>query len=368
MRLLLLNQFVPPDGAPTARLLGDLGEACAAAGWEPVLLGAHAGYHKGGQRGVQRLLRDGLAHLKLFWAGLRAGPCDWVVCLSDPPALPFTAALLARCKRARLAHWAMDVYPQVAVALGALPPGPVSRLVGAAMRFGYREADLLVALDGDMQKLIASVCDRPVQVLPPWPPAIPLSAASAAPTRSTAPLRTWLYSGNLGRAHEYRDLLDAQRLIEQSGGGWRLVFQGGGPGREEAQAYAAELKLTHCHWLDYAPDDELLASLQQADVLIATQKPSTQGLLWPSKLALMTLLNQPILFLGPHPSQISELLTRTHSNNGIFQPGNPKEIAAWLATLPIKTLPTAPQTVSERVESLRISHLKNWTNWLQQGL
>ena len=129
MRLFLLNQFVPPDKSPTARLVGDLAEAFSDVGWEPVFIGKQEGYRQGSKRGLSRLIRDLLAHVRLFWAGLGAGPCDWIVCLSDPPGLPFTAALLARIKGARLAHWAMDVYPEVAVQLGALPSGWASRWV-----------------------------------------------------------------------------------------------------------------------------------------------------------------------------------------------------------------------------------------------
>lgn len=367
MRILLLNQFVPPDSAPTSRLLADLAEAFTAAGWEPILVGAHAGYHQGRQKGWRRLLRDATAHLKLLWAGLRAGPCDWVICLSDPPALPFTAALLARLKRAQLAHWAMDVYPQIAVALGALPAGWASRWVGAAMRFGYREAELLVALDEDMRHRIAAVTDRPIKVLPPWPPAIQATAAhppSTAPNSATASPRIWLYSGNLGRAHEYRDLLAAQQFIEQTGGGWRLVFQGGGPLREEAQAEAARLGLTDCEWLGYAEDEHLLQRLQQADVLIATQRPSTQGLLWPSKLALMLLLDQPILFVGPNPSQISQLLGAHSPSHGVFSPGQSAEIASWLRQLPAKSVPCSPSTITERVTALRNLGVQTWIQWL----
>jgi colanic acid biosynthesis glycosyl transferase WcaI len=363
MRILLLNQFVPPDSAPTSRLLADLADGIAAAGWEPVLLGAHSGYHKGGQRGLRRLFRDGLAHLKLFWAGLCAGPCDWVICLSDPPALPFTSALLARCKRARLAHWAMDVYPQVAEALGALSPGLVSHGVGKAMRFGYREADLLVALDADMRQQIESAGGRSVKILPPWPPPI-MPHADEASKRPPSSQRTWLYSGNLGRAHEYRDLLEAQQLIERSGGGWRLVFQGGGPCRAEAKAYAAELGLTACEWLDYAPEEALLPSLQQAEVLIATQRPCTRGLLWPSKLALMTLLDQPVLFVGPTVGPIADLLTQGTATNGVFPPGRAGEIADWLRCQPMPSDPLDPPKVSQRVAACRAAGLEAWTRWL----
>lgn len=367
MRLLLLNQFVPPDPAPTARLLGDLAEAFSAQGWEPVLIGKQDGYRQGKKRGLARLIRDGLAHARMFWAGLRAGPCDWIVCLSDPPGLPFTAALLARIKRARLAHWAMDVYPEVAVALGALPSGMVSRLVGAAMTFGYRKCDLLVALDEDMRQVIGGRCDlNPVNVQPPWPPTFRPARASHSPSETG---RTWLYSGNLGRAHEFRDILEAQRLLETGPKPWRLVFQGGGPSFEEARAYAAVLGLKHCQWQNYADDAALLETLLQADVLIATQKESMLGLLWPSKLAVLQLMGRPILWVGPATGQIGATLRASSAMNGVFAPGEAAAIAQWIGSLPMpddRTLPSVEEVLQKSVRQ-RQQGLAQFTRWLVQS-
>ncbi len=409
MRILLLNQFVPPDEAPTARLLGDLKEHLETLGCIVTLLGANTGYQGGAKTGLSRLLRDAKAHLNLLWKGLRLGPFDWIVCLTDPPGLPFTSAILARIKRARLAHWAMDVYPQVAVKLGALPDGLPSRLVAAAMRFGYRDSNPLVALDEDMKQVLETCGGARIHVLPPWPPLptlnSPLSTSKSpppisdtptfdvqrsSPTSDTqafdvqhstfevqssspisggaaaSPQRTWLYSGNLGRAHEYKDLLETQRLLEASGAPWQLVFQGSGPCRNEAQALASQLGLKNCHWQPYAPSDQLLPSLLAADVLIASQKESLQGLLWPSKLALMTLTARPILWLGPTQGQIATDLAAASPLNGLFSPGHPEAIAQWLSSLPPKVSANFPtqESIQTHAAHLRIQGLNLWANHL----
>jgi glycosyltransferase involved in cell wall biosynthesis len=394
VRILLINQFVPPDEAPTARLLGDLKQHLETLDCSVTLLGASEGYQGAAKTGVARLLRDAKAHLNLLWKGLRLGPFDWIVCLTDPPGLPFTSAILARVKRARLAHWAMDVYPQVAVKLGALPDGLPSRLVAAAMRFGYRNSDPLVALDEDMRQVLETCGGIRIQVLPPWPPlptaqSEPFKALEkngpslsdtqafnfqsstftvhrSSPISDGAASRTWLYSGNLGRAHEYKDLLEAQRLLEASGAPWQLVFQGSGPCRTDAQSMAAQLGLKNCLWQPYAPSDQLLPSLLAADVLIASQKESLQGLLWPSKLALMTLTARPILWLGPTQGQIATDLAAASPLNGLFSPGHPEAIAQWLSALPPKDSTNLPTQESIRSSAtlLRTQGLKRWASHL----
>lgn len=362
MRILIINQFVPPATPPTARLVGDLAEALTKAGHEVVCIGATSGY--GPIRGIRRLWRDATAHLKISLAVLTAGRCDWIVCLSDPTGLPFTATLLARLKRTRLAHWAMDVYPQVAVALQAMKEGAVSRAVGKAMRHGYRGCDVLVGLDADMAAEIAHVSGCPVSVLPPWPSAINDAETKALPEIAPSARRRWLYSGNLGRAHDFATLLEAQRLIEAEGLPWDLHFQGGGPCRQAALSMAEELGLNHCHWSGYAPDDELLSSLLGADVLIATQLPETRGLLWPSKLALMQQLDLPILWIGPIEGQIARDLHATSHLAGVFANGDARAVVNWLKSLPAQPTRPTSDVVQMRVEQLRTAGLAQWEVWL----
>ena len=360
MRILLINQFIPPATPPTARLLGDLAEALQEAGHEVTCIGATGGY--GTVRGLRRIWRDATAHLKLSWNVLTAGRCDWIICFSDPTGLPFTASLLARLKRARLAHWAMDVYPQVAIALKAMNDGIAAKSVGTAMRIGYRGCDLLVGLDADMAKEIHRVSGHKVEVLPPWPPAV--EAASDSPASPTE-RRRWLYSGNLGRAHDFITLLTAQKQIEEEGLPWSLHFQGGGPCREAAMSMAEEMGLQHCHWAGYADDDKLVKSLLDADALVATQLPATRGLLWPSKLALMQQLDRPILWIGPMDGQIAKDLKAADSNAGVFANGDSGAIVSWLRSLPAPSPILAYNLIQQRVETLRRQGIHHWLTWLE---
>ena len=222
------------------------------------------------------------------WTILRAGwqqrppdqRPDVVLALSSPPGLLVVAALLARRHRARLAHWAMDLYPELAVALGEIKPGsPVARVVGAAMRRAYRRAALVVALDEDMRDHLQACCRVPVRVLVPWPDPATEHQAADATAKAQPGLGICLYSGNLGRAHEWQTLLEAHALLEERGRPVSLVFQRDGAGRAAAQAHADKLGLRRCHWKDYAPKDGLLPTLLAARVFVVKQRPETRGLL-----------------------------------------------------------------------------------------
>jgi hypothetical protein len=140
-----------------------------------------------------------------------------------------------------------------------------------------------------------------------------------------------MYSGNLGRAHEYETLLRAQRLLEDAGQPFDLIFQGGGNAWAAARSRAAELELHHCHWETYVPTEDLVSSLLQAHVLIATQRQEVKGLLWPSKLALLRLLPRPIVWVGPQDGSIAQDLESLRTHHETFAVGDFNGLAAWLS-------------------------------------
>ena len=333
MRFLFLNQYGPPDPVPTARLLGELAEGLRAGGHSVEIVSQSQSYQGRPARGgrLKRELQAARAILRAGWRP-RGGRPDVVLALSSPPGLPVVGALLAWRHRARLAHWAMDLYPELALALGEIrPDGPVARIVGAAMRWAYGRAALVVALDEDMRAGLQAFCRRPVRVLPPWPAREAERQADdrAADTGPSGPW-VWLYSGNLGRAHEWRTLLDAQAILEARGLPVQLVFQGDGAARAPAMGYAEAIGLRGCGWRGYAAEDGLLPTLLDARVLIVTQRPETRGLLWPSKLALLERLPRPLLFVGPADGAIARAL-RERGNAGVFSPGQAEAVAQWIA-------------------------------------
>ena len=73
-----------------------------------------------------------------------------MVVLSTPPLVALLG-FVARWRGARFVYKVEDLYPDVAVALGALRPGALlTRTLAALSRQVLRRADLVVALDGAM--------------------------------------------------------------------------------------------------------------------------------------------------------------------------------------------------------------------------
>lgn len=324
MRFLFLNQYFPPDPAPTGLLLREVADDLAAHGHVVDFVSAGQKYRGAKKNG--RALRELRGLLEIWWRGLCATRPDVVVSATSPPLLLFVATLVSMRHRAKSAHWLFDMYPELALALGEVRESRFVHFIEGLMRWAYRRADLIVALDADMQTRLEKYGAQS-ELIAPWVVA-PMSEKQAERVaKSTA--QTWLYSGNLGRAHEWETLLEAQKLLEKRGANWRLIFQGGGPSWPIAQERSQKLGLQNCAWKVYVPEAELRDSLRAAEVLIVTQRPETQGLLWPSKLALIQTLPRRILWVGPIDGAIAREL-RSLPQAGIFAPGDAEEIARWI--------------------------------------
>jgi glycosyltransferase involved in cell wall biosynthesis len=221
----------------------------------------------------------------------------------------------------------MDLYPELAVALGEVRPGLFVDWINRTMRRCYRRTDRVVALDEDMATHLCGFGIEP-RIIRPW---VPRSMVNHSATQPESPW-TWIYSGNLGRAHDWETLLDAQAILEQRGADIRLVFQGSGPSWPAAQARARELQLRRCEWKDYVSDREVRASILRCHCAVVSQRPIAQGLLWPSKLALLLTIPRPILWVGPKEGAIAREL-RALPLTGIFASGEASAIAEWLLAL-----------------------------------
>lgn len=356
LRILILNQYLPPDPAPTSVLLGELAEHLRSVGYEVVGVSACAEYRTGQKQGG-RMKREMLALGRMLYNGLRAPRADIVLSATSPPCLLVVATLIAWWHRALSVHWAMDLYPELAVGLGEIPRGFVSRMIAAVMGYCYDRTDVVVALDEDMAAHLRRTYDlEPPEVQRPWvfaPVLARLEEALGQPQPLGKPW-TWVYSGNLGRAHEWETLLVAQQIIEERDGEIRLLFQGGGPSWPLAQARARELGLQRCEWRGYVEEAELPSKLLESAVCVATQKPEAHGLLWPSKLGLLLALPRRILWVGVKEGAIAEKL-RGSKGAGIFAPGESEALAEWVlqARLQPEILTPVEEPASIRLQSLR---------------
>ena len=186
--VLFLNRVYPPDHGATGQLLAELTETLVQEGWRVSILAAGNAPPStlNLQLSVQRvrglpftraaLWKRALAYASLYpallWRGLRLPRHAVVVTLTDPPLLLLLGPLLKFWKRARLVHWAQDIYPEVAEELGVVRRhGLVAGVLRSFSTWALRRHDRIIVVGRCMQeRLIARGLDKDkITVIPNWP-------------------------------------------------------------------------------------------------------------------------------------------------------------------------------------------------------
>jgi hypothetical protein len=247
----------------------------------------------------------------------------------------------------------MDLYPDVGTRLGELREGFLVRWLTRFMRRAYQGAYRVVALDEDMRDYLREHYGIDAYVIPPFPPEVHWPCLPA-PTGAGV----WLYSGNLGRAHEIDALLQVQERLEACQMEAALVLQGQGAQLADSRQAAAKLQLRRVTWRPPTPQAQLGESLLQADVLVVSRRAELKGLLLPSKLVLAELSGRAILWIGDTDGHTAQLLQKR--GHGVFAADQIAEIAAWLR----KTFQTPPRQ-NEKPQSTQSCRARAIRRWLE---
>ena len=342
MHVLLINQFYPPDPAPTGQLLSHLARALAERGHgvrvicsaqryggvsaqgaadfdsasaKPSRIGdvvvtRVAGFGFGRRSKLGRVLDYASFYVVALFHALVTPRPEVVVMLTTPPYIGFIGTVLRFLRGCKFVQWVMDLYPDAMVAHGMLSRnGWLTRVLMLLTRVMLRSADAIWALGPCARRKIAPYLrsrqlDR-VLIVPPW------GSPSLGPWQGNRnDLRAELgcdgrfvamYSGNMGLGHDFETFLKgAQQLPDVL-----FLFVGGGPRAPEVRRSAIQHGLMNLTFRDYVPKERMSESLSTGDVHILSQLPAWQGCIVPSKLAGIFAVGRPAVFVGGEDNEIA---------------------------------------------------------------
>jgi glycosyltransferase involved in cell wall biosynthesis len=339
-RLWIITELYYPEGASTGHFLTRIAEGLARDCRVHVLCGqpsylarglrAPTWEHRNGVR-IQRcagttwdrrslLLRVcNLLSLSLsifvqsFWR-LRAR--DVALVVTTPPLLPFVVAVACRLKRAKCIVLVHDVYPEVVIASGLIPPaGIIAGVLHDISDRLFQAVDGIIVIGRDMKELILKKLrgrPNPVDVIPHW---ADLEEVRPIPRSENELMGEILppgkfviqYSGNMGRTHGLECLLEAaNRLASQeeihflfvgSGGKKRLV--------EEVIRSGGGKNIT---LLDHQPRHDLSQSLSIGDVAILAFVPGMCGVSVPSRLYNIMAAGKALIAVADEESEVAQVV------------------------------------------------------------
>lgn len=372
MHFLLLNQFFAPDQAPTGQLLADVARALVAEGhsvrvvcsrvtYEPVdPVGQHcleqADIRRVGGLSFGRNRASRVASYAAFFLGaLRYSVFgrrpDVILTLTTPPLLSLTGTLATLLRGARHVIWEMDVYPDVAVALGEFSPGGLlDRAVGALADFSRHRAASIIAIGPCMQQRLASrgISLANITIAENW---VDGSTISPRPFPVAGPV-TLLYSGNLGHAHDSATIGEAMSQLTDPLH-FRFVFAGGGSGRKALEASCRARNALNAEFLPYQDPASFANRLGRCHLGLVTQKPETCGAVVPSKTYALMAAGRPFIFIGPAAATPARLIARFQCGWHV-DPGDASGLVAMLELLAAN--PGRIQSAGQRARQAFLAH------------
>jgi len=340
MRITLVNQAFHPDVVSSGQHLTDLAVALAERGHDVTVVTSRRAYDDSaktfpkyelwrsikiyrvfntgfGKRAKWRRAADFLTFLiSCCWRLMLLPKPDVVVALTSPPLVSVIAAAFAKLRGAKFCYWIMDLNPDEAIAAGWLSPDSfAAKWLERLSRFSLRRAAKVVVLDKFMQQRILAkdIPANKIEVIPPWShdSEVKFDAVGRAQFRKTHGLENKfviMYAGNHSPCHPLDTILAAAKTLAASDPEIFFCFVGGGSEQRRVKEFAAENKLPNILCLPYQPLEQLAGVLSAADLHLVVMGDPFVGLVHPCKAYNLLRVNAAILYMGPRPSHISEIL------------------------------------------------------------
>jgi colanic acid biosynthesis glycosyl transferase WcaI len=333
--ILFINRVYPPAGGATGLVLEHIAQGFAADGWSVTVLslgekGASAGsLHKNGvvtvtisapfskKNLIARTLGYSLLIPLLLIRSLSLPKADIAVTMTDPPMLLTIGPIIKYLKGSKLIHWAQDLYPEVAGEAGLLAKGGlVFKTLRSLSSLALKFYDLVIVV-GDCMKSRLISYGLPLEKVSVIPNTgiqrriIPVLHEENPFRKNHVPEGGFcvIYSGNMGRAHEFSTLLKAAETLQEMGETKILFLMvGNGPGQQFILEEARRMNLKNIRFIPPQPEVFLSESLSAGDLHLVTMRSGMMGLVVPSKFYGVMAASRACLFVGPDGSEVARVI------------------------------------------------------------
>ena len=135
----------------------------------------------------------------------------------SPATVGIPGVVLSRFKRAPMAFWVLDLWPETLQAIGAVKSNHLLALVGRLVAFIYRRCDLILAQSRSFIPQIRRYAgaERRVEYFPSWAESV-FQQSVVGPATEVAPTSgfTVMFAGNIGEAQDFPAILNAAQALK----------------------------------------------------------------------------------------------------------------------------------------------------------
>jgi colanic acid biosynthesis glycosyl transferase WcaI len=358
VRLLVLCPHFAPDTAPTGEVMTSIGTELAARGHELHIVTSLPWYrhHRVEPEWRGRLVR----HERVDWGritrvhpfptdkrniparalgfagfttlveamalkGWKGRRPDAVLAMSPPLTLGAAGWLAARRWRAPFVFNIQDVFPDVAVELGAITNPAVIRAASWLERWSYRRADAVTVLSDDLRdNLVAKIAgtvpdahDR-IRVIPNFVDTVGIAPAEPDGTPGGGAYRrefglescqVVMYAGNVGFSQSLHLVLAAAGEMSDRTD-VAFVINGGGSAKLDLQQRVAEAGLANVHFVDFQPKERLPDVLAAGDVHVVPLRRGLARSSVPSKTYSILAAGRPVVASVDEGTEVARVVEK----------------------------------------------------------
>jgi len=203
-----------------------------------------------------------------------------------------------------------DLYPDTALALGAMSKGFGYRLCSRFNTQLLRQADAVIAIGEKMATHIHQQVGSTIriEVIPNWADAEKIKPTGESHTKLRKKLHlddvfTLIYAGNMGLAQEIDVLMEVLEAFADSTQ-IQFVFMGGGVRKADLENAARQT--ANVHFVEYQSKDSLCRYLDLADMGIVTLAPTMEGLAIPTRTYTYLAAGLPLLTIADQDSELKK--------------------------------------------------------------
>lgn len=239
-----------------------------------------------------------------------------IIVYSNPPVLPFIAAMAKKMFGTKIVFVSYDIYPEIAVATKTITEkGIINKMMKSINKFVFKHLNKVVALSSEMKEYLLE--HRPllnndqVEVIPNWYEDKDINDISISYEneifKDIKPKKNFIisYFGNMGIAQDLDTIIAAIRNFKDEEE-VKFLFAGHGNKMSLLKNIVEEETLNNIEIFDFLHGEDFQDALNISDCFLVSLADGLTGLAVPSKSYSYMMASKPIIAIMGENSDIAK--------------------------------------------------------------
>lgn len=288
-----------------------------------------------------------------------------IIVYSNPPILPFIAALANKFFNTKVVFVSYDVYPELAQITNNISQNSIiSKMMSIINKVVFKRVNKVVALSSEMKAFLlnhrSTLTEQKVEVIPNWyedkGSSKTLDSIDNKIFSSTKKDGTLVvsYFGNMGICQDLDTIIDAIRALKDDSK-VKFIFAGHGNKMQLMKDIIEKEKIKNVIIFDFLHGQDFQDALNISDCFIVSLAKGVTGLAVPSKTYSYMMAGKPVIAIMEEPADITKDLKENNAGYTL-QPGETFKLVDAL-----KDLRDNPKKIKIMGENCRKVFLKKYT-------